>query len=49
MSRIMQMLSCCLQNFVKIFQNHEIFDEIFENFEIRAAQNCENLVDLEKC
>ena len=21
----------------------------FENFEIRAAQNCENLVDLEKC
>ena len=31
------------------FQNHEMFDEMFENFEIRAAQNCENLVDLEKC
>ena len=26
-----------------------MFDEILQNFEIRAAQNCENLVDLEKC
>ena len=38
-----------LKKFVIFFQNPEIFDEIFENFEIRAAQNCENLVDLEKC
>ena len=33
----------------KFLQNHENFDEILQNFEIRAAQNCENLVDLEKC
>ena len=31
------------------FQHLEIFDKFFENFEIRAAQNCENLADLEKC
>ena len=30
------------------FQNHENVDEILEIFEIRAAQNCENLVDLGK-
>ena len=34
---------------VIFFQNHENFDEMLQNFEIRAAQNCENLVDLEKC
>ena len=26
-------------------QNHENVDEILQNFEIRAAQNCEKLVD----
>ena len=28
-----------------LLQNHEIFDEILQNFEIRAAQSYENLVD----
>ena len=34
------------QNFFKIIT--KIFNEILQNFEIRAAPNCENLVDLEK-
>ena len=41
---------------LKIFWNFKIFSKFsaklrnfWWNFEIRAAQNCENLVDLEKC
>ena len=37
------------ENFVKKFVILKKLSQIFEIFEIRAAQNCENLVDLEKC
>ena len=40
-----------LQNFVKFSSkiSSYFFDEILQIFEIRAVQNCENLVDLVKC
>ena len=40
--------NCAIYNFLHKL-NHEIFDEFLQKLLIRAAQNCENLVDLAKC